>query len=125
VASSVLAQTPVEQATSGAVAHNVVILVADGLHPRSVNIEAAPNLTALARQRVSLVNSHAVLPTLTMANALVTAPSHSGVFANTPFAGFAVPSAWIENDAVRGELDALSAATSSMRKPSYVLTTMA
>jgi predicted AlkP superfamily pyrophosphatase or phosphodiesterase len=102
VASSVLAQTLVEQATPRAVAHNVVILVADGLHPRSVNIEAAPNLTALARQRVSLVNSHAVLPTLTMANALVTAPSHSGVFANTLFAGFAVPSACLENDAVRG-----------------------
>ena len=115
-ATPVLAQTPVGQATPGTPAHNVVIFVADGLRSRSVNDETAPNLAALARQGVSLVNSHSVFPTFTMANASAIATGHypgdTGVFSNTLFAGFAVPSAansptpFIENDAVLGELDA-------------------
>jgi hypothetical protein len=115
-ATPVLAQTPVGQAAPGAVAHNVVIFVADGLRARSVNDETAPNLAALARQGVSLVNSHSVFPTFTMANASAMATGHypgdTGVFSNTLFAGFAVASAansptpFIENNAVLGELDA-------------------
>ncbi len=115
-ATPVLAQTPAGQATPGAVAHNVVIFVADGLRARAVNDDTAPNLAALARQGVSLVNSHSVFPTLTMTNAAAMATGHhpgdTGVFSNTLFAGFAVPSAansatpFIENDAVLGALDA-------------------
>jgi hypothetical protein len=64
-----------------------------------------------------------------MANASATGHDDTGVFANTLFAGCGAerhsPTPCIENDAVLGELDALSAATSSMRKPSYVRTTMA
>jgi hypothetical protein len=115
-ATPLFAQTPVGPATPGAVAHNVVIFVADGLRAHSVNDASAPNLAALARQGVSLVNSHSVFPTLTMANASAMATGHylgdTGVFSNTLFAGFAVPSAahsatpFIENDAVLGELDA-------------------
>ena len=115
IATPVFAQAPVGQAALGAVPHNVVIFVADGLRSRSVNDDTAPNLAALARQGVSFVNSHAVFPTLTMANASAMATGHhlgdTGVFGNTLFAGFAVPSAansptpFIENDAVLGDLD--------------------
>jgi len=115
-ATPVLAQAPLGQATPAAVPHNVVIFVADGLRSRSVNHDTAPNLAGLAQQGVSLVNSHAVFPTFTMANASAMATGHhlgdTGVFSNTLFAGFAVPSAsnsptpFIENDAVLGDLDA-------------------
>jgi arylsulfatase A-like enzyme len=116
MAPPVLAQAPLGQAAPGAAPHNVVIFVADGLRSRSVNNDTAPNLAALAQQGVSLVNSHALFPTLTMANASAIATGHhlgdTGVFSNTLFAGFAVPSAansptpFIENDAVLGDLDA-------------------
>ena len=116
VATPVLAQAQPRQTSPAAVPHNVVIFVADGLRSRAVNHDTAPNLAALARQGVSLVNSHAVFPTFTMANSSAMATGHhlgdTGVFSNTLFAGFAVPSAansptpFIENDAVLGDLDA-------------------
>lgn len=116
MATPVFAQVPLGQVTPGAIPHNVVIFVADGLRSRSVNNDTAPNMAALARQGVSLINSHAVFPTFTMANASAMATGHqlgdTGVFSNTLFAGFAVPSAansatpFIENDAVLGDLDA-------------------
>jgi arylsulfatase A-like enzyme len=115
-ATPVLAQAPFGQGAPGAVPHNVVIFVADGLRSRSVNHDTAPNLATLAQQGVSLINSHAMFPTLTMANASAIATGHylgdTGVFSNALFAGFAVPSAansptpFIENDAVLGDLDA-------------------
>jgi arylsulfatase A-like enzyme len=111
-ATPVLAQTPVGQVTPGVATHNVVIFVADGLRPRSVNDETAPNLAALARQGVSLVNSHSVFPTFTMANASAMATGHypgdTGVFSNTLFVPSAAnsPTPFIENNAVLGELDA-------------------
>ncbi len=95
---------------------NIVIFIADGLRAHSVNDASAPNMAALARQGVALVNSHAIYPTLTMVNAsaIVTGhyPGDTGVFSNTMFAGFAVPGAggsvtpFIENDTVLGDLDA-------------------
>jgi len=115
MATPVLAQAPDGQARPGAVPHNVVIFVADGLRSRSVNHETAPNLATLAQQGVFLVNSHAVFPTLTMANASAIATGHhlgdTGVFGNTLFVGLAPsaadsPTRFIENDAVLGDLDA-------------------
>lgn len=110
-----LAQAPAGQPTPAA-PHNVVIFVTDGLRSRAVNDATAPNLAGLARQGVSLVNGHSVFPTFTMANASAMATGHhlgdTGVFSNTLFAGFSVPSAgnsitpFIENDAVLGDLDA-------------------
>ena len=96
--------------------HNVVVFVADGLRSRMVNDATAPNMAALARQGVSLVNSHSLFPTLTMANASAMATGHylgdTGVFSNTLYVAYPVPSAannptpFIENDAILGDLDA-------------------
>jgi len=111
-----LAQTVPEAPVPSAAPHNVVIFVADGLRSRSVNHDTAPNLFALAQQGVYFVNSHSLFPTFTMANASAIATGHylgdTGVFSNTLYTGFAVPSAansptpFIENDAVLGDLDA-------------------
>ncbi len=114
---AVFVQPAAAQPAGGAAApRNVVIFIADGLRAHSVNDASAPNMAALARQGVALVNSHAIYPTLTMVNAsaIVTGhyPGDTGVFSNTMFAGFAVPGAggsvtpFIENDTVLGDLDA-------------------
>src|SRR5579871_424807 len=115
MATPILAQTPPGPAGPGTRPHNVVIFVADGLRARAVNDTTAPNMTALARQGVALINSHSVFPTFTMANASAIATGHqlgdTGVFSNTLYVGHPVPSAansrtpFIENDAVLGELD--------------------
>src|SRR5258706_2406925 len=113
----VAAAAPAGSQTIGQAApHNVVIFVADGLRSRGVNDATAPNLSALAQQGVYLVNSHSLFPTFTMANASAIATGHylgdTGVFSNTLYTGFAVPSVadsptpFIENDAVLGDLDA-------------------
>ncbi len=77
------AQTPIRQTSP----HNVVIFVADGLRSRVVNDATALNFAALTRQGVSLVNSHSLFPTFTMANASAIATGHylgdTGVFSNT------------------------------------------
>ena len=96
--------------------HNVVLFVADGLRSRIVDDSTAPTMAALAREGVSLRNSHALFPTLTTANASAMATSHmlgdTGDFANFIYAGFAVAAAgnsvtpFLENDAVLGEVDA-------------------
>src|SRR6266566_438440 len=113
----VAALTPAgSQPIGQAAPHNVVIFVADGLRSRVVNDATAPNLSALARQGVSLVNSHSLFPTFTMANASAIATGHylgdTGVFSNTLYLAHPVPNAagsptpFIENDAVLGDLDA-------------------
>ena len=97
MATQVLAQAPPGQAAPGAVPHNVVIFVADGLRSRAVNDHTAPNMAALARQGVHLVNSHSVFPTFTMANASAIATGHqlgdTGVFSNTIYVAHPVPGA--------------------------------
>ena len=115
IATPILAQTPSGQAVPGVAPHNVVIFVADGLRSRAVNDNTAPNMAALARQGVFLVNSHSVFPTFTMANASAIATGHqlgdTGVFSNTLYVGHPLPSAansltpFIENNAVLGDLD--------------------
>jgi Type I phosphodiesterase / nucleotide pyrophosphatase len=110
-ATSVFAQAPAGQTAP----HNVVVFVADGLRSRMVNDVTAPNMAALARQGVYLVNSHSLFPTFTMANASAIATGHylgdTGVFSNTLYVAHPVPSAansptpFIENDAILGDLD--------------------
>ena len=96
--------------------HNIVLFVADGLRFRMVDDRTAPTMAAIAREGVSLRNSHALFPTFTTANASGLATGHmlgdTGDFSNTIYTGFEVPSAgnsstpFLENDAVLGEVDA-------------------
>jgi hypothetical protein len=101
---------------AGAQPHNVVLFVADGLRFRMVDDTTAPTMASIARQGVSLLNSHALFPTFTTANASGMATGHmlgdTGDFSNTIDAGFEVPGAassmtpFLENDAVLGDIDA-------------------
>lgn len=101
---------------AGAQPHNVVLFVADGLRFRMVDDTTAPTMALIARQGVSLRNSHALFPTFTTANASGMATGHmlgdTGDFSNTIDAGFEVPGAagsmtpFLENDAVLGDIDA-------------------
>jgi Type I phosphodiesterase / nucleotide pyrophosphatase len=94
---------------------NVVLFVADGLRFRMVDDRTAPTMAAIAREGVSLRNSHALFPTFTTANASGLATGHmlgdTGDFSNTIYTGFEVHSAgdsqtpFLENDAVLGEMD--------------------
>ncbi len=74
---------------------NIVIFVADGLRYASVTPETAPTMTKVRLQGVDFVNSHAVYPTLTTANASAIATGHflgdTGDYANTLYTGFPVP----------------------------------
>ena len=109
LASHAIAQTPAARP------HNVVLFVADGLRFRMVDDNTAPTLAAIAREGVSLRNSHALFPTFTTANASGMATGHmvgdTGDFSNTIDAGFEVPGAgnsltpFLESDAVLGDID--------------------
>ena len=100
---------------------NMIIFVADGLRPGSVNAKDAPTLDALRERGVSFLNSHSLYPTFTTPNASAIATGHylgdTGDFANALYTGYrmfdtgnftqrtasSVP--FIENDAVLGDLD--------------------
>jgi predicted AlkP superfamily pyrophosphatase or phosphodiesterase len=109
LATSAFAQAPASQP------HNVVLFVADGLRFRMVDDNTAPTMAAIAREGVSLRNSHALFPTFTTANASGLATGHmlgdTGDFSNTIYAGFEVPGAnnsvtpFLENDVVLGDVD--------------------
>ena len=47
---------------------NVIIFVADGLRPGSVNATDAPTLLGIRQNGVNFVNSHALFPTFTTPN---------------------------------------------------------
>ncbi len=106
---SAFAQTPAAQP------HNVVLFVADGLRSRMVDDSTAPTMAAIAREGVSLRNSHSLFPTFTTANASGMATGHmlgdTGDFSNTIYAGFPVPGAnssstpFLESDVVLGDVD--------------------
>jgi hypothetical protein len=95
--------------------HNVVLFVADGLRSRIVDESTAPAMAAIAREGVSLRNSHALFPTFTTANASAMATGHmlgdTGDFSNTIYAGFEVPGAgrtltpFLESDPVLADVD--------------------
>ena len=95
---------------------SVVLFVPDGLRALVVTAENAPALAKLRDQGVNFRNSHAMFPTFTMPNATAMATGHhlgdTGVFSNTLYTGFAVPSAgasvtpFLESDPVLGDVDA-------------------
>lgn len=95
--------------------HNVVLFISDGLRFRMVDDRTAPTMASIAREGVSLRNSHALFPTFTTANASGMATGHmlgdTGDFSNTIYAGFQVPGAdnsltpFLESDAVLGDVD--------------------
>jgi hypothetical protein len=107
--SAASAQTPAARP------HNVVLFVADGLRARVVDDTTAPAMAALAREGVSLRNSHSLFPTFTTANASAMATGHmlgdTGDFSNTIYAGFDVASAhgsvtpFLESDPVLADVD--------------------
>jgi arylsulfatase A-like enzyme len=100
-------------AGAGTRPRNVVLFVADGLRPSSLNPTDAPTLARLRSQGVFFANSHSLYPTVTTANASALATGHqlgdTGDFANTIYAGSQVINSgtpFIEDDAILAELDA-------------------
>jgi arylsulfatase A-like enzyme len=92
---------------------NVVLFVADGLRPSSLNLTDAPTLVRLKNEGVFFVNSHSLYPTVTTANASAIATGHqlgdTGDFANALYNGSQVINSgtpFIEDDEVLEELDA-------------------
>lgn len=85
----VIAATPQKEK---APKRNVILFVADGLRPGSVNSTDAPTLLALREVGVRFINSHALFPTFTTANASAMATGHllgdTGDFSNTIFTGY-------------------------------------
>ena len=73
---------------------NVIIFVADGLRPGSVNATDAPTLLSVRTNGVYFANSHSTFPTFTTANAAVIATGHNpgvtGDFSNTIYSGYPV-----------------------------------
>lgn len=73
---------------------NVVIFVADGLRPGAVNATDAPTFLHVRTDGVNFVNSHSMVPTVTMPNAAAIATGHypgdSGQFGNNVFLGYPV-----------------------------------
>ncbi len=73
---------------------NIIIFVADGLRPGSVNATDTPALWSVRTKGVNFVNSHALFPTLTMPNASAIATGHypgdTGQSANSIFIGYPV-----------------------------------
>ena len=108
-AGAAFAQAPAQRPS------NVVLFVADGLRSRVVDETTAPTMAAIAREGVSLRNSHALFPTFTTANASAMATGHmlgdTGDFSNTIYAGFEVPGAgksltpFLESDPVLADID--------------------
>ena len=94
---------------------NVVLFVADGLRSSVVDDTTAPTMAAIAREGVSLRNSHALFPTFTTANASAMATGHmlgdTGDFSNTIYSGFEVSGAgksltpFLESDPVLADVD--------------------
>ena len=92
---------------------NVVLFVADGLRPSSLNPTDAPTLVRLQKEGVFFANSHSLYPTVTTANASALATGHqlgdTGDFANALYNGSQVLNSgtpFIEDDEILAELDA-------------------
>jgi len=92
---------------------NVLIFVADGLRPSSVNPTDAPTLSSLRETGVNFTNSHSLFPTFTTPNASAIATGHylgdTGDFSNTIYTGYPVfngtNTPFIENDPILGDID--------------------
>ena len=94
-------------------ARNVVIFVADGLRPGSLNPTDAPTFVRLQKEGVFFANSHSLFPTVTTANASAIATGHqlgdTGDFANAIYTGTQIAHSgtpFIEDDQILAALDA-------------------
>ena len=95
--------------------HNLIFFIPDGLRALSVTPQTAPAMAAVRNQGVNFANPHSLFPTFTMPNSSGLATGHNlgdtGVFGNTLYSGYPVPSAsasvtpFIENNAVLGDID--------------------
>jgi len=99
---------------SSAQPRNVLIFVADGMRPTSVNPVDTPTLYSIQQEGVNFTNSHSLFPTFTTPNASAIATGHylgdTGDFSNTVYTGYPVPSVssptpFVENDAVLTDID--------------------
>jgi phosphodiesterase/alkaline phosphatase D-like protein/arylsulfatase A-like enzyme len=94
---------------------NVIIFVADGLRPGSVNATDTPTLYSV-QQGVNFTNSHSLFPTFTTPNASAIATGHylgdTGDFSNTVYTGYPIINSngtvtpFIENDPILADLNA-------------------
>jgi len=100
---------------------NVIVFVADGLRPGSVNSTDAPTMMSVRKNGTYFTNSHSSLPTLTTTNAAVIAtgrdPGDTGDFSNVIYSGYPLfntgnfgnppgtVTPFIENDQILGDLN--------------------
>jgi len=94
---------------------NVIVFVADGLRAAAVAPERAPTFAKVRDTGVNFVNSHALFPTVTTANASAIATGHflgdTGDFGNSIYSGFPVAAAggivtpFIQDNAILAELN--------------------
>jgi uncharacterized protein YjiK/phosphodiesterase/alkaline phosphatase D-like protein/arylsulfatase A-like enzyme len=99
-------------------ARNIIIFVADGLRPGSVNATDTPTLYSIRQNGVNFTNSHSLFPTFTTPNASAIATGHylgdTGDFSNTVYTGYPVINAngtvtpFIENDPILADINANS-----------------
>jgi arylsulfatase A-like enzyme len=91
---AVLAPLLAPEPPSPAPRRNVLVFVADGLRPGSVDEQDTPALWRVRTRGVYFRNSHAAFPTFTMTNSSVLATGHApgdaGVFSNVVWPGFAL-----------------------------------
>jgi phosphodiesterase/alkaline phosphatase D-like protein/arylsulfatase A-like enzyme len=99
-------------------ARNIIIFVADGLRPGSINPTDTPTLYSIRQNGVDFTNSHSLFPTFTTPNASAIATGHylgdTGDFSNTVYTGYPVINAngtvtpFIENDPILADINANS-----------------
>lgn len=104
-----------EKRSQSATPHNVIIFVADGMRPRTVNATDTPTLAAIQQQGVNFTNTHSLFSTFTTANASAIATGHylgdTGDFSNVIKVKAPVKSAknslvpFLENNAVLKEVN--------------------
>jgi arylsulfatase A-like enzyme len=97
---------------------NVIVFVADGLRPGSINATDTPTLFSIRQNGVNFTNSHSLFPTFTTPNASAIATGHylgdTGDFSNTVYTGYPVINAngsvtpFIENDPILADINAKS-----------------
>jgi arylsulfatase A-like enzyme len=79
-----------------------LVLVLDGLRPDSITADETPNLWRLRQEGVNFLNSHAVFPTVTRANATAIAtgtyPDRNGIFGNSLYVRAVDPNRAFVND---------------------------
>ena len=107
--------SPAAAQTAATRPHNVLLFVADGLRARMVDDTTAPTMAAIAREGVSLRNSHSLFPTFTTANASAMATGHmlgdTGDFSNAIYTGSEIAAAansvtpFLESDPVLADVD--------------------